>query len=245
MATKLYRNPPLVEAICQFQFDPKDIEDTNALEKLLGKWKSAYPERNQGRGFSFALTPDGPLIRSDLPPRYRLTASKQASVIQVGGDFLTVNHVHMHSDPYPGWQKFKSLAVKRLVEFLNVMAVKRITVVGVRYIDKISVYETEKSPEDILCETDLVPKSFLRSRFGGLLRVELPKRGSRLMLTISFEEATPQSFLVLDTEYVWRASRKVNVDWADDKLDVAHTEIKSVFDSLISEKLMKRFGGRG
>ena len=169
-----FRNPPLVEAVCEFRFDVDDLESkllpvTRFLDKLKEEYtKGPIPFKS----VEMELTTRGPLLRPEPPPKFKLTNEAATRVIVASGNTLNINHVHADTDPYPGWSEFKKRALRHLKKFVGHVSPKGIVQIGVRYIDRINTEPPERVLSDVLNKNRWVPEVVLSGKIGCSSRVE-------------------------------------------------------------------------
>jgi len=132
-----YKNPPIVEALCEFQFVPSQPWDITISGMLYERIKDEFPLKHQQVGFGVAVQPrEGGVLEPKIefgPPRMQFFSNDKTSLVQVGSDLLTINLLR----PYPNWEKFKPLILKILEDYINIASPKGFRRVGLRYINKI------------------------------------------------------------------------------------------------------------
>lgn len=133
--SKKYSNPPIVEALCEFQFVPGQPWDMTIPGLLYEKIKSEFPVKQLQMGFGIGLQPKEESLQQivEMSQRMQFLRSDKTALVQVGPDFLTINHLK----PYPTWEEFKPLIIGNLKIYQEVAKPKGFKRIGLRYINKI------------------------------------------------------------------------------------------------------------
>src|SRR4051794_14853919 len=107
-----YKNAPLIEALCQIQFQPGAEWDLAIPGLLYSKIQEEFPKRRQQEAIEF-------LVRGDLKEfkhkkavdRVQFLRDDEKALVQVGQDSLVINVLR----PYPRWENFRAM-IESLVE---------------------------------------------------------------------------------------------------------------------------------
>ncbi|NLI56111.1 TIGR04255 family protein, partial [bacterium] len=90
-----YKNPPLVEALCEFQFIPLQPYDSTIPGLFYEKIKEEYPEKQEQVGINFQLqaTEKGfeQKIIQNFPPKIQFFKSDKTSLVQIARELLVIN----------------------------------------------------------------------------------------------------------------------------------------------------------
>jgi uncharacterized protein (TIGR04255 family) len=137
-----YRNPPIEEALVEFQFAPGQDWDLTIPGKLHEKVKATYPGKpRQQRLLQASLRaeigqPPGMSVEEGIG-RVQLVDADGRRLLSLGPDVLSVNVLR----PYDGWEVFKPHIDTALRAYAEVSGVEKISRIGVRYINKVVVPE--------------------------------------------------------------------------------------------------------
>ena len=132
-------NPPLVEAVCEFRFNPSTEWDWTVPGRLYDLIQKEFPRREQVQGFGFTLQvgeglqPAVPTIQGGQD-RVLMSRENGSALVQVGQNQLIVNH----RLPYPGWKDFSGIILRILGTYLDLVP-SSFQRVGLRYINQIPV----------------------------------------------------------------------------------------------------------
>lgn len=137
--SRKYNNPPIMEALCEFQFVPSQPWDMTIPGLLYEKISGEFPVKKPQMGFGIGFQPKegGIEQRVEMSQRMQFFSSDKSALVQVGPDLLTVNHLK----PYPTWELFKPLILKNLEIYQAITKPKGFKRIGLRYINKIEFDE--------------------------------------------------------------------------------------------------------
>ena len=242
--TQQYPNPPVVEAIVDFGFQPS--RDWNLLVpgQVYDRVKHEYPiqetvypdylpraqELFQTRGFPFV-------------ERIRLRATDGTRILQMGRDRLILNQLR----PYPGWERLKPDTVGILEHYRQIAVPHALHAISIRYINQINV--PDGTPLEGLFAfrpaiegplADHLKDFTLSGKFGF-------ERGDALevqLASIDPAEGSQQSY-VLDLDYSAGPEHIPLLDQVGDWLDVAHNRIEQAFEQTIQNSVRQIMNREG
>ncbi len=241
---KKYRNPPVVEALCQFQFIPTRTWDMTIPGLMYEKTKSKFPHRQQriGIGLQFRQTETGVEHKIEpAPPRVQFYAKDRTSLIQIGPDLLAVNQLR----PYPTWARFKPKILYSLQMYQKVANPKGFKLIGLRYINKIKIPAKTIEMSDYFKIYPAIPDNLPQTHSTFISRVEIPymDERDRMLLTLASEpsEAKDTLLLVLDIDYIMLKPEAVRINASAKWIEQAHSAIETAFESSITDKTRALF----
>jgi uncharacterized protein (TIGR04255 family) len=174
--------------------------------------------------------------------KMRFLREDETAVVQVGPDFLGVNHLQ----PYPGWETFKTLIIEQLEIYKQVATPQSLLRLELRYINRVEIIPTEEIKlGNYFCTLPQVPNSVPLAFSSFLLHVEIPYEEPRSLLRLAFGSVPPKeqdrfpfmfdvTMLASDNE-IPSLEREVVSQW----LDIAHQRIEAAFDASFTEKTHK------
>lgn len=93
---KRYKNPPIIEALCEFQFETDAPWDLTSIGLIYDKLKELFPKKQQLQlNFAIAATSETSGQTGNLPmiPLVRFLDNEEKKLVQLGQNLLTVNHL--------------------------------------------------------------------------------------------------------------------------------------------------------
>ncbi len=241
---KKYKNPPIIEAVCEFRFEPGSPWDITVPGLVYEKIRdSGFPKRQPIRDVEFGVRQSAGGVEPELKPidRIRFLREDEKAFVQVGPDQLAVNHLK----PYPSWAEFQPLIMKGFGAYLEVASPKSIQRVGLRYINRVEIPGTKVKVEDYF-EFYPFAGNKLPQAFGHfIVGIEVPYENSRdtlrLLLT-SVRTSSPNTIgVVLDLDYFLAKPGAVALDKISKWINVAHDHVEEVFEACITDPLRKIF----
>lgn len=237
-----YRNPPIIEALCEFRFEPSASWDLTIPGLIYEKTREGFPRRHQAKAFevSVAASPGGVEQQVLTTDRVQFLREDEKALIQVGPNLLAVNHLK----PYPTWQDFLPLIRQGFDAYLEVASPKGIQRVGLRYINRIEIPGQRIELEDYFEFRPFVgPK--LPQDFGSfIVGIQVPYENSRdsLRLLANAAVETPNIFAVmLDLDYFLAQPGQVHLGNVFEWVEVAHSRVEEVFEACITDRLRETF----
>lgn len=242
--SRKYRNPPIVEALCEFQFIPNQPWDMTIPGLLYEKINGEFPLKQQQMGFGIGFQPKegGIEQKVEMSQRMQFYRSDKSALVQVGPDLLTINHLKS----YPTWEAFKPLILKNLEIYQAIAKPKGFKRIGLRYINKISFDERPIELTDYFNYYAFIPTELPQMHEAINVRIEIPyEDGSdRLLLTLAsmIPEKPDVLSLLLDLDYIMAVPERIPLDQASDWIEKAHTRVEKAFEACITDRCRILFG---
>lgn len=238
-----YKNPPLVEALCEIEFEPGTPWDSALPGLIYNELRTEFPDRKETQGLEIDISTVGvpPIKEFKRLGKLQFWKKDKTALVQVAPYLLVVNVLK----PYPSWDEFYRLIEDKLKVYQDVTKVERVKRLGLRYINKI---ELEGSPVKFDENFNFRPyiaeglpqnyqqfitgiKTFFNDKADEML-VEL--RGS--------EKTQSKGFTVrLDLYFYTRVCDLVRTEDTFGWIENAHTELEKTFELIIKEKLKESF----
>lgn len=235
-----YKNPPIVEALCEFRFDPDSPWDLTMPGLIYEKVRDTFPKRHQVKVVDVGIAPQT-LGRVRATDRVQFLDEDEKALIQISPHFLAVNHL----EPYPSWEEFLPLIESGLEAYRGVADPKDIHRIGLRYINRIEFAEQRIDLEDYFEFYPFVgPK--LPQLFGPfIVGIQVPyddRHILKLSLTMAHTETPNTIAVALDLDYSLVKPGEVALDNVFEWLSVAHDRIEDAFEACITDRLRQIFG---
>lgn len=244
MQTKTYSNPPIIEAICAFQFIPSQPWDATVLGLVYDRLKEQFPVKTPA---------PGPLLNVTIgaaPPsstgRMQFRRADNSALVQLGPDSLTVNHL----TPYCGWPSFQKMIETALDAYKLVAAPQGLSAVSLRYINRLNIpADVEEDGVDIrqyVLTHPVVPSSVPQVFLEWAQRVVIPFEAVQQSLIVQAgttrgDNDFPLVFM-LDLEARHDEEETVSLAEAMAWLEKAHLNVETVFESCVGPKARLLFG---
>jgi uncharacterized protein (TIGR04255 family) len=242
---KKYKNPPIVEALCEFRFQPGVAWDTALPERIYDQVKSNFPKRQLVPSVetTFSIGPEGHHQQVRTSPRWQFLRDDEKALIQVETNLLSVNHLK----PYPTWAEFLPLVRQGFDGYRVVAEPKGLHRIGLRYINQIEITGNQIVLEEYFnffpaLNWQTPEQSFVAFSTG----VHIPFDEMHNILKLQMAGSTsndPDTLIVsLDIDYFTGKSGEVGFDQAFDWLEQAHHRVEEAFEGCLTDSLKKTFG---
>jgi uncharacterized protein (TIGR04255 family) len=231
-------NPPIIEALCEFQFIPSQQWDMTIPGLLYDRVHEQFPVRQQqmSLGIGFQSKEDGLRQKVETAPRMQFYRSDKSALVQVGPDLLTVNHLK----PYPSWEVFKPIIFDNFEKHRDIAKPKGFKSIALRYINKINFDERLIELGDYFNYYPLIPKDLPQTHGAFSTHIEIPYESERDRLLLVFATVAPEKpdsiSLLLDINYAMVIPERITLDLASEWVEMAHTRIEIAFEACITER---------
>jgi len=238
-----YANPPIVEAVCEFRFEPGDWD--NAMPGLIWeKVKEPFSKRRDVHRLDVRLVPgpNGAEQRVTQEPLLRYLRDDEKVFMQVGPSLLSVHHL----GPYSSWEEFKPLIEQGFRAYCGEAMPKGIQRIGLRYINRVEFPGDRIELEEYFEFRPFVGSTLPEDHKSFILGAEFPYEGERDVLRLQVASTVPQReqqvALILDLDYFTAKPNSVPAEEVGDRLEQAHDRIEEVFEGCIKAPLRSMFG---
>lgn len=246
MDTK-YKNPPIIEAVCEFYF-AKELEWDMTIPGLVyNKIRKEYPNKDQRIIGNFELEfKPGEIatqkFQQNTSPIAMFFDKDRKSLVQVGERLFTVNHLKRYS----GWKVYKAQIENAYKALLSIISDKAsLERIGLHYINQIHLEQVASNQlKDYLIFLPNLGDKLPREYNAFNLNCEFPFNGNRdvCQVTINNQRAIIKSTsLILDINYFLRDTKSIAIQDAMDWVETAHTNIENIFEGCITDLLREKF----
>jgi len=238
-----YKNPPLIEALCEFRFDPGSPWDLAVPGLVYEKVQSEFGKRRLVQVFeaSIAGGPDGVEQQVKTTDRMQFLREDEKALVQVDRHLLTVNHLK----PYPTWQEFLPLIRQGFHAYLEVANPKGLQRIGLRYINRIEIPGQRIELEDYLEFRPFIGPNLPQDFGSFIVGIQVPYENSRNILRLQLASAAVQApdvvAVVLDLDYFLAQAGQMASDNVFEWVELAHTRVEEVFEACITDRLRQMF----
>lgn len=240
---KQYENSPIIEAVCEFQLPSDSLWDITVPASIYEKIKDVYKTKEE-RGIQeldIKNTPQGLEQRLTTIPRIIFFADDKKTFVQVGPKLLAVNRL----SPYQGWAKFEPEINRAFVAMTNSVDVKSFQKIGLRYINRIEIPGATVNLDDYFEFKPFLGKNLpqhMESFIVGFVVSFFDRRDiCKIQITTGISEKQDTCTFILDIDYALAKPQSVGKDETKGWISNAHTNIESVFEGCITDRLRELF----
>jgi len=238
-----YRNPPVEEAVCEFQFEPGEWD--GAIPGLIyTQLQDPFSKREEAETvwIEFDETNGGPEPTLRRFRRVRYQQEDGRAFVDVGEHFLAVARLQ----PYESWAQLKPTIMRALREYDSVAHPRGISRVSLRYRNRFRFRQAPVKAED---HFDFYPYLGARLRdydtIAFIVGVQMPFDEKANALRLEMTSASPEKgyplVTVLEFDFHTLVGGHLSIATMEEWLDTAHERIEEVFESCIKEPLRRTF----
>ncbi|MCK4421690.1 TIGR04255 family protein [candidate division WOR-3 bacterium] len=236
---KKYRNPPIEEVVCEFNFIPSSPWDLTIPGLIYEKVRGKFPQRNEQTGIGIQLerTEKGfsPKV-CPAPPRIRFYRKDKTALLQIAPNLLAINQLK----PYQSWQKLKPIINEVFQIYKDVANPKGFKQIRLRYINKINIELKSLELNDYLNFYPETPEHLIQPYSSFISRIEMLYQDNRDRILVTVGTTIPETpnvtSIVLDLDYIMAESESISINKYEKWLDQAHSAIEETFESCITDK---------
>lgn len=239
-----YRNPPVVEALCELFFEGGKWDDSTP-DALYRGWATDFPVRRELKRVQAATTlspGDARTGVSESGARMQAVAAGGGQMLQAEPRLLVVNQLA----PYPveGFDAWEPVLRRALDDYARVCAPDAIRRIGIRYINKVEL-PVGTNVTEFFRVFPAFPSDLARASDDFFLRAEMPVKGENRRLLLSMGVAPTsqpdcRSF-VLDLYFVSENSLARPFTGLAADVQVAHEIISDAFEACITDTARSHF----
>lgn len=240
-----YKNPPVIEAVCEIRFSPQTPLDITIPGILYVKLREHFPEKQQRIVKKLQITPGRTRGSSDKVETHSTTQVRFLSgdkniSIQFGENSISVSHLA----PYTTWENYKH-QISKLCDALEGEGSYDIERVGLRYINAITIPESGINLEDYFnyrphsgpplptaIENFSLTTSWMHNEKRDMCRAKLEMR----------ERTAEQLKFVFDIDYFLLVPKSIAFDGIMEWVENAHEKVQNIFENSITDKTKKLWG---
>ena len=243
MVSRQYKNPPISEAVCEFQFGQDSSWDYAIPGLVYEKVRATFPIRSQATRVAMGITANQEGLGQQIGavPVMRFSSEDGNTLIQVATHLLSVHHLR----PYSSWQKFLPLIEDSSTSYCEVANPKSIHRIGLRYVNTIQITDQNIDLEDYFEFRPYVGPNLPKANGPFMTAMQLPFEDSRDMLNLQLASlagiSSDGATIILDLDYLLVKPEEVGLDNVFQWVDNAHTTIEEVFEACITDRLRQTF----
>lgn len=241
---KQYKNPPIIEALCEFRFIPSQEWDLTIPGLIYEKVKKLFPMREQQLGIGFKLDKSEKGINYQIepgPPRIQFFKKNKETLIQLSPNLLSINQLK----PYQSWKKFKPMILDSFQKYKEVSNPKDFQRIGLRYINRIDIDSVSIEFEKYFNLSFRIPEKLPQDYNDFFIRIQIPYSGGRDSMIISMSSIDPikpkSLSMILDLDYIMHIPSAINFEKVPAWIEEAHSRVEEVFEACITDRTRTLF----
>jgi len=240
---RAYRNAPLIEALCEFRFDPASLWDPTIPGLLYGELRTDFPVREPTRAIEATVTSAPGAIQQAVieVDRLQMYREDRTAVVQLSPHLLVVNQLK----PYPGWEAFYPVVQRALRLYRDIAKPTALFQIGLRYINRIQIQGVLADLHQYFDFYPHVGAELLQDSSAFLAGVQTSINNGRDSLRVQLASTVPDVpdtlQILLDIYLTLEKSGALSFDQIDGWLNDSHGTVEQAFEGCIREGLRKQF----
>jgi uncharacterized protein (TIGR04255 family) len=249
MSAHQYRNPPILEAVCEIGFAPTD-DDWNISYPWLfyEKVKSVYAGAPREQKLVRLEPPPAGEVGKEASPFTVVEQSKtlfpladDTGLVAVGPNVLSA-HVKR---PYAGWDTFRGRIAAALKEYVGIANPSGVRKIGLRYINQITIPEPQPNVANYFSTppSNVLPDELVIDNF--LSRNEYIYQDEPIRVVLNFartESPSEVSAYMLDIDLVWQwPAEPLSIESVMNKIDELRRRERIIFERLVTDQSRELF----
>ncbi|MEA3411488.1 MAG: TIGR04255 family protein [Pseudomonadota bacterium] len=242
MQRRVYKNPPIEEALCDFRFENSSEWDPMLPLVFRDQIKDTYPGKPVQRAPIEANLHAGSdqagasfLLRQELG-RIQFPSEDGKALVAIGQNVLSVHMLR----PYQRWEEFRPRIEDALVKYSNTMPCDGIQRIGLRYINKIEIKNTGSLDlNKYFVVPPMSPPGFPTRIISFITRTEHIYDDEPVKLILTFTDTSVRegyAAFLLDLDLVWEfGDTPLPVEEAMSKVDILRDRERDAFEQLITD----------
>ncbi|BBM69561.1 TIGR04255 family protein [Rhodothermus marinus] len=237
-----YKKPPIIEALCEFRLGQDTEWDLTVPGQFYERVKDQFPHREHRtvQVVEFAFQPQNVQQQIRSEERVLLFTPDRKALVQIGPRLLVVNVLK----PYPSWQRFKPLIERAWQALQQVITLRQLERIGLRYINRIE-FEASKVDLKVYFDYYLHVGTRLPQEYASFaVQAVFPFAEGRdrcLVRLASAESEQQRSAVILDINYHWARPGAVEITRALEWVEEAHSRVEEVFEGCITDEMRRIF----
>lgn len=236
---KIYKNPPVIEAVCELRFSETREFSADNIDAFSRQIEEFFPIKKNAKRNEVELRVDTSTDQQEIDRRVfefpQYLSSDEKYVVQIEANRVSIHRLR----PYTAWSKFLPLIESVLLAYEQNFGLSSLARIGLRYINHI---ESVSSPsEAFTLKIDLPEgaKGNVVSSFIGVVE-SVGEEGDMLRISLGDRETEQGTIHVLDIDYYKESelgSVEKYIEWAN----IAHTKVEDAFESILTANVKAKF----
>ena len=249
MAGRIYSNPPIVEALCEFRFKSGDEWDSTVPGRLQAVVDHQYDGKPSDQALLQASIEDddeGHGLSITQRSRVMLRTSDGTRLIGIGPDLLSIHiltpYLRTEASSPVGWMEFKPRIQDALAAYWSVAGPAGVARAGLRYLNRIRPPELDAAR--YLVSAPQIPRELPARTTAFLARTEHEcEDGTNVRVVQAYDASDAENGFLLDID-VFRASQPpLQQSEALETIDALHDRCAEFFEALITNESRELFNG--
>jgi len=238
-----YKTSPIIEALCEFRFDPSSRWDMTIPGLIYAEVKGTFERTRTAKVLETALIPQEKGIQQQFiaSERSQLLRADEKALMQVGEHILVVNRLK----PYDSWAEFLPLIQQGFGAYCGVAKPRGVARIGLRYINRVEIPSETLRLDDYFLFHPATPPALSQSLAAFICGVQVAYSEPQSMLKVELTNTTDaesSSAFMLDLDHFTLSPCDPAFDDVFAWIERAHSRVEAAFEACITDQLRNIFG---
>lgn len=244
MRRRQYKNPPVIEALIEFRFEPSEQWDLTMPGRLHAALREEYPGKPEQTGGVESPIGADPNVQARLMLDVRLVNADRTRFVSIKRDTMSVHMLapYQRDEGAKGWAEFQPRAETALRAWWDTLAPLAVTQVGLRYINRILAPEGT-TPAEILryapTQVEVPEHTSTQRAFVNRVEQHFADDGFFLLTQATGDPQEGASVFMLDVDVIQQG--KFKVEEAVHLLPGMRERHRAVFEAAITDRAREIF----
>lgn len=239
---KTYKNPPLLEAVCEFRFVVEGDLSTDSVGAFYNAIQASFPKQKKGKMNKLEFHIDAEKtpeenkknISQDYYEFEQYFSEDEKCSIQLDGGRVSIHRIK----PYTSWTDFLPLIQLVHNAYTTHFQPTEVARIGIRYINEIILPSSNFNFSEYFALQASVPSLDANSRQSIFLGAIYEQNEGRDAIKVQFADKQQNNpdikAFILDLDY-FLAKPVIPLSGLDQWLGEAHTNLEIVFEGLLTQ----------
>ena len=238
-----YKNPPIIEAVCEFRFSKEMVWSEDIAEEFFTKISDSFPNKQKRilKNLQFQTSQEEAKMQMHQKPLHAFWNHDKTMLIQLGDRYLSIHALK----PYPSWKKFSPIIEEIYNSLRDLITIQKFERIGFVYSDKINIPKKSLKIEDYFNFFPYIGPNLPQNIHLFNISCDIPFEGERdncrMTLGSTIPDKNEDIAFLLTTDYFLIDKDSINADNALEWVSCAHDHIKELFEGVITDHLKKTF----
>ncbi len=245
--TKKYKNPPLLEVVCEFKFKKTDngINKEELDNRFAEIVKEYLPDRQQKINFDILIKADeGQITAQSTESQNGMTQFKDKDnklMAQLGDGLLAINHL----TPYSSWEEFSPFIQKILGIYIKESKSYEFEKASISCINRINIPSNEIAPPDYFNFFVVIPSNVSESIANFVIKTEHRYNNDADLLQMTLYN-TPNNnsneiSFIFDLNFSMINASVSSLEEVEKWLEKGHEALNRAFEESLTDKCKNIF----
>jgi len=241
--TRKYRNPPIIEAICEFRLPYTVLWDLTIHGLMFEKIQKEFPNKTQQliQNIEVTQTPQGLQQQIVTSEQSIFSTPDKKILVQTGPHILAINCL----EPYPTWERFKPQIEHAFMALTSILEVKELERISLRTVNRIVIPQSPIILSDYFEFRPFLGEHLPRQPISFVQACSFDFYDERDICQIQLTNVVPNTAesvaFILDFNYSLAKPRSISAVDALEWVDTAHFKLNEMFEGCITDRLRSIF----